>query len=293
MPRRSRKLAVVFHGIKNQPWVESVCRDIRAALASAPTIEVEFADPEGSSAEQLRILESCLQRPVDALIVLPIDPPAVGPVLRKFRAAKVPVIVMGNDVGDPDLFDACVLGRQHQFGKEVGEFFVRTMGGEGNLVEIGGQPVSPMTLERAAGFREALTPHPNMTIVQVCHGDWLYDKALKEFSRLLDRNEPFDGVFAHNDAMARAAIDAAGQHSREEELLIVGIDALPSAVRLVSQGRQAATFLNPSPGKDAVFLLLALLNGEPCLKQVLLNTWPFESSARIKAWQKRRRDRSR
>jgi ribose transport system substrate-binding protein len=293
MPTNPRKVAVVLHRIKDQKWSERVRCDIEvalegAALAGTPPIEVTFGDPEGSSIEQIRILESCLRQPVDALIVMPIDPRAVRPILRKFKAAKVPVIVVGNDVGDPDLFDSCVLGHHRQFGREVGAFFVRTMGGEGDLVEIAGLAVSSITSDRSAGFQEVLAPHPRMRVVGACYGDWLYDKAFAEFSRLLDRHERLDGVFAHNDEMAAAALDAASEHHREEQLLVVGIDALPSAIKLVSTGRQAATFLYPSPGKDAVYVLLALLNGEPCLKRVFLHTWPYRSNARIREWQGRR-----
>jgi len=254
----------------------------------APPIEVEFVDPEGNSARQISILENCLRQSVDALIVMPIDPRATHHILRRFKEAKVPVIVVGNEVADPELFDACVLGHHHQFGKEAGAFFADTMEGEGNLVEILGIAASPITRDRSTGFQEALAPHPRMQIVDTCCGDWLYAKAFDEFSSVLDHHPHLDGVFAHNDEMAAAALEVARQHGREDELLIVGIDALPSAIKLVNQGRQAATFLYPSPGKDAVHALQALLNGEPCMKRVLLKTWAYHSNSRIAAWKRRR-----
>jgi len=298
MSARPKKLAVVLHRLKGQAWSEIVRRDIEsalagAALAGAPAIEVEFADPRGSSSEQIAVLERCLEPRVDALILMPIDPPATFPVLRKLKRAGVPVIVVGNEVEDPALFDACVLGHHRQFGKEAGEFFASATDGEGDLVEIAGIAVSPITRDRSAGFKEALAPYPHLRIVDACHGNWLYEKALQEFPRLLDRHPRLDGVFAHNDEMAAAVLEVARGRGREEELLVVGIDALPSAIKLVNEGRQAATFLYPSPGKDAVYALQAILNGEPCMKQVLLKTWPYHSNTRIRAWKEQRARRPR
>jgi ribose transport system substrate-binding protein len=290
---RAKTLAVVLHRLKAQAWSDAVRRDIEtavagAALAGGPPIEVEFADPNGDSAEQVSILEGYLERRVDALIVMPIDPPATSSTLRKFREAKVPVVVVGNEVDDPDLFDACVLGNHRQFGREVGDFFASTMAGEGDLIEITGVAVSPITRDRSAGFREALAPYPRIRVVDACQGDWLYERALQEFPRLLERHQKLDGVFAHNDEMAAAVLEVARRQGREDELLVVGIDALPSAIKRVNEGRQAATFLYPSPGKDAVYAVLALLGGEPCMKQVLLKTWPYHSITRIRGWLKHR-----
>jgi ribose transport system substrate-binding protein len=287
------KLAFVPHQLRGQPWVEGVCRDIETALAGAklagaPTIEVECADPCGRPAEQIAILKRCLKQPVDALIVLPIDPLTVHPILRGFREAGIPVIVVGNVIEDPDLFNARILGDQRQFGREVGEFFAATMKGEGDLIEMAGIEVNAITRDRSAGFQEVLARYPRMRIVDTYYGDWLYEKAYREFPMLLNRHKQLDGVYAHNDEMAAAVLEVARQCGCEEDLLVVGIDAVPSAMKLVNEGRQAATFLNPSPGKDAVYALQALLNGEPCMKQVLLKTWAYQSNARIKEWQKRR-----
>ena len=142
MPARVKKLAVVLHRIKDQPWSASVRHDIESLLEDDPSIAVEFFDPEGSSVEQIRILESCSRQPVDALIVMPIDPVAARPVLRKFRDARAPVIVVETMSGTP-MYDACVLGNHLKFGREVGEFFVKAMGGEGDLVEIAGIARAP------------------------------------------------------------------------------------------------------------------------------------------------------
>ena len=289
MSTETKKLAVVLHLIEEQPWGLMVAGDIKKVLAHHPSIQVQFADPGGDAAEQTRILDRLLDENIDALIVAPIDAAAVNAPLRRYRDAAVPVIVIDNEIDEPELCRSVILADNHRFGREVGEFFAQVMGERGDLVEILGIPTSKPTPDRSAGFREALAGRSEMRILDSCIGNWKYTDALRGFTLLLARHERIDGVFAQNDEMARAALDAAARAGREAEMLIVGIDALPSSIRLVAQARLAATFINPSPGKDAVYALLAILNGEPCMEKMLLKTWPFRSNFRVEAWQKRYR----
>lgn len=289
MPVGATRLAVVLHMLKNQPWAVRVKRDIESVLLGHPSIQAEFADAGGDPAAQDRLLEEHLDKGVDACIVVPIDAERIRPVLRRYQEANVPVIVIGIDVGDEKLYQAVILGDHLQFGREVGAFFATAMEGAGSIVEILGIVASTVTTDRSQGFRESLAAYPRMQIIDTCVGDWTYDRALREFAQVLSRHKRIDAVFAHNDEMASAALDAAAAVGREAEMLVAGIDALPSSIRLVSQGRLAATFLYPSPGKDAVYALLAVLNHEQCLKRVMLHTWPFRSNSRIRAWREARR----
>jgi ribose transport system substrate-binding protein len=283
------RLAVVLHLLKDQPWAARVKRDIESVLASHPSIRAEYADPGGDAGEQVRLLETYLAQRVHALIVVPIDTASVQKPLRSFQDAKIPVIVIGADVGDDQLYQAQILGNQPQFGREVGSFFAEVMDGAGDIVEVLGIVASSVTSDRSKGFRQAIAGYPKMRIIDSCVGDWRHEPALREFTQVLARQPRIDGVFAHNDEMASAILQAASAVGREAEMLVAGIDALPTSIRLVSQGRLAATFLYPSPGKDAVYALLAILNGEHCLKRVMLQTWPFRSNSRIEAWKSARK----
>jgi ribose transport system substrate-binding protein len=290
----SPRVAVVLYMQKNQPWSDVVRRDISDVLGARPSISVEFADPEGNADKQLRLLEGYLEerQRVSAVILAPIDPQRTRPLLEKYRAADIPVVIVDTDVGDSALYRAIVLVDNRHIGRQVGEFYVEATGGVGDIVEIRGIKSTAASTARAAGFRQAIAGHPKLRIVEECAADWLYDRAQREFARILTRRNGIDGVFAHNDEMARGAYDAAVEAGREDEMLITGIDALPGVngvIRMVSQGRLAATFLNPSPGKHAAMAALAIIDGEPCLKKTLLKSSSFQSNKRIRAWRDGRR----
>jgi ribose transport system substrate-binding protein len=289
VPPTSQIVGITLHQIKNQPWSQQVVEDLRSALAGSSGIELRFFDAEEDAGKQRSFLEELLTAKPSALIILPIDAPALRSTLRRYRAAGVPVIVLDNDVGAPDAQDVFIVADNVQFGRSIGEFFVEAMGGHGEVVEIAGMRNTQAARDRSAGFREAIAS-TSVRIVGSVEGKWLADAARAEFGRVLDRCPRLDGVFAHNDEMACGAWDAAVSVGREDELLITGIDALRGnrGLQMLIQGRLAATVMNPSPGPAAAEALLALLRHEPFMAQTIRRTALLRSNERIRCWQARR-----
>lgn len=287
------RVAVVPHMLKDQPWGARFREDLEGALATHPEITLELADPAGDPVVQLRMVEAYLQAGVRALIVAPLDNDILKPVLREYLAAKIPVIMLDSDPGDPTLYRTLIIADNRQFGRKIGEFFCEVTGGTAQLVEIRGMPSTSGAQDRSEGFREAIAHRPGIRLLESVVGSWLYTRARDEFGRVLLRHPRIDGVFAQNDEMARGAWDAAHAAGREEEMLITGIDALRGerGLQLVLQGKLAATLINPPSGRAAADALLAVLRGEPCMQRTVLQTSMFRSKDRIKAWQEARRAR--
>lgn len=286
-----KKVGIILHILKDQPWAALVKQDIEKGLGNKPGLELEFADPLGQAGKQVEFAEKFLAEGVAALILLPVDAERIKPVLRKYKSAGVPVVVLDCEVDDPELYDAMILADNLQFGRKVGEFFIEVLEGRGKIVEILGIRSTTGAKDRATGFREALKGHPGIEIVEQISGEWLYENAKREFARVLNRVERIDGVFAQDDEMGRGAYDAAVEVGREKEMLIAGIDGLrgdDGGIKLVMAGKFAATFINPSSGKDAVEAVARLLRGETPLKKTLLYTSPFKSNQRIEQWRKDR-----
>jgi len=287
MPRTTH-VAVILHILRNQPFGEIILKGIRDVLDERPSCEVEVFDPQGRAEEQVRALEH-LKSGLDGLIVSPLDA-SVGPLLKTLRASGVRVVAVDNDIGDPDAQDALVMADNHSIGATLGLFMKEVMEGVGDIVEIRGIDGCPCH-DRAAGFRRAISDQPRMRIIESCAGDWYYDLARESFASVLERHPHIDAVFAQNDEMARGALDAAAAVSREEALLVTGVDAVPGAfgIKLISRGRLAASCLNPPSGKQAALALLAALDGEPFQARTLLPTSILRSNDRIQSWQARRR----
>lgn len=284
------RVAVVLHLIENQPFGLMFKEDFEASfLAAGRAARIEFADSHGSPAEQVKHLERLLGGRVDALVVAAIDPAAVKPILRRYRDAGIPVVAVDNDLDAPDLYRTIILADNRLFGRKLGEFYVEVSGERATIAEIRGIATSAGAALRAQGFREALAGHPRMRIVDTLPGDWMYDKARDALARWLPAHPEVDGIFAHNDEMARGAFDAARAAGRERTLLITGVDAIKGeGLSMVAQGKLAATILKPSAGRPAASQVMAILDGEPILDRLVLQTSLLRSNERIREWQGQR-----
>ena len=92
----------------------------------------------------------------------------------------------------------------------------------------------------------------------------------------LATNSEIDVVYAHNDPGAHGAWLAARAAGREDDMLFVGIDALPhEGQQYVGQGIMDATFLYPTGGSEAIDLALEILSGAEVPKHITLGTRLF------------------
>lgn len=288
----TRKVAVVPHRMRDQPWGTRFREELQAALVDHPEIVLELSDPEGDPVLQAHLVEKYLRQPVDALIVAPLDPELIRGALQRCGTPGVPVIAVDTDLEAPELYRALILSDNRQLGRRMGEFFVEVTGGAADLVELRGVPTTTPAIERSEGFREAIAG-TGVRVVQSLVGNWLYSLAHQELARLLPGLPRLDGVFAQNDEMARGALDAASEAGRTDELLVTGVDALKGerGLQLVMEGKLAATLLNPVPGRQAAAALLAALEGRECAPRTVLQTSLFRSPERIRAWREHRKGR--
>ena len=105
--------------------------------------------------------------------------------------------------------------------------------------------------------------------------DWLRDEAKSQMEMALQAHEKIDLVYAHNDPMAYGAFLAAQQVGRENEISFIGIDALPGpdgGVKMVLDGKLAATFYYPTCGREALQLAAEILSGDEVPRKISLET---------------------
>lgn len=228
------------------------------ALAVCNTL----ADPR-RLADYLRFLRG---RGVDALILsggsLSLDD------LAAVHASGLPAVLIGRPLdGAPpfpyvavDNLGTARLATQH---------LLET--GRRRLAHLAGPPAQTTMLDRAAGFREAVTASPSTT-GEVLITDGTPEDGVRVVLSVLQRPpaEQPDGLFAATDRLAAAALAAALDAGIRvpEELAVIGFDDLAIAPFLrpaLSSVAQPAYEL----GARAVALALALSRGEQAVSEVL------------------------
>ena len=262
-----------------EPWRVQMDADVRAAAAGHDNLRVIFKDAQNNSLTQRAQVEELVQQGVDLIIISPKEAaPLTGPVADAYRQG-VPVIVLDRAVQGEE-YTLFIGADNVRIGREAGRWIREALGGEGKIVELKGLMTSTPGQDRHQGFLEglALDGNPGLEIVFEGETAWLEPNARKEMESALATSPRIDAVYAHNDPAAHGAWLAARAAGREEEMLFVGIDALPhEGQQYVAQGILDATFLYPTGGAEAIDLALRILAGETVEKKLVLGTRLFTS----------------
>jgi ribose transport system substrate-binding protein len=263
-----------------EPWRVQMDADVRAAAAGHDNLRVIFKDAQNNSLTQRAQVEELVQQGVDLIIISPKEAaPLTGPVADAYRQG-VPVIVLDRAVQGEE-YTLFIGADNVRIGREAGRWIREALGGEGKIVELKGLMTSTPGQDRHQGFLEglALDGNPGLEIVFEGETAWLEPNARKEMESALATSPGIDAVYAHNDPAAHGAWLAARAAGREEEMLFVGIDALPhEGQQYVAQGILDATFLYPTGGAEAIDLALRILAGETVEKKIVLGTRLFTTA---------------
>jgi ribose transport system substrate-binding protein len=188
--------------------------------------------------------------------------------------AGIPVIVLDRAVqGDKY---TCFIGADNvAIGQAAGEWLAKRLGGKGKIVELKGLMTSTPGQDRHSGFRRGIQG-TGIEVIFEADMKWLEPNARREMESALARFDKIDAVYAHNDPGAHGAYLAARSSGRDEDIIFIGIDALPhEGIAYVKQGILHATFEYPTGGAEAIDVALKILKGEEVPKKIVLGSRVF------------------
>jgi ribose transport system substrate-binding protein len=196
-----------------------------AAAEANPDVDVVVLDAGGDVARQIAQIEDLIQQEVDAMIIWPTNGQAVVPAVRMAHKAGIPVIVTNSNIAEEGFeFIASFSGPNNiQQGASSAELMCEALGGEGNIVQISGQPGYTTAIERSAGFQDRLPEVcPNVTLVDSQPGNWNREDSQRVMEAFLVQYDDIDGVYAGDDNMGAGALNAALASGRAEGITFVG-----------------------------------------------------------------------
>ncbi|WP_170755905.1 substrate-binding domain-containing protein [Ruegeria lacuscaerulensis] len=260
-----------------EPWRVQFNKDLRAEADLHDNVELIIADANDRTEKQVADVENFIRQEVDAILISPKESAGLTGVVEQATDAGIPVFVLDRNV-DTDKFVQWVGGDNELIGREAGKFAVEQLGGagsaKGTIVEIWGGLGTQAAHDRANGFHEAFEGEDGVTfLLDQQSGDWKQDQAYDIMSTALRNYEDISMVYGHNDPMAYGAYLAAKDAGRADDIIFIGVDALPGeGVTWVANGELSATFLYPTPGAEGLRQALKHLKGEEVPKSVVMGT---------------------
>ncbi|MFA5816397.1 MAG: sugar ABC transporter substrate-binding protein [Bacteroidales bacterium] len=234
----------------------------RARELNVKLIEV---DGQGKAENQISQVENFLALDVDAIILNPFDQYGSAPVVSIAKREGKPIVVLNAVVVNLDKADAYVGSNDQEAGRIAAGYIAQLLNGKGNIALIRGPNGHSAEIQRTEGIMEVLIKHPDIKIIFDQSGNWDRTQGLELMENWLSTGKPLQAVIAQNDEMAlgaQKAIEAAG---RQNDILVIGIDAIPDALRAVKEGRLCATVFQDARGQGSLALELAvkLCEGKP------------------------------
>jgi len=236
-------------------FLEQAVKDKAAQLGG---IEVISLEAENNVSKQISIIEDMIVKGVNGVLLVPIEVEAVIPAVEALNKANIPVVTVDRRIKeDAPVKVLCHVGADNtEGGRNAARYIVEKLTekyGEpkGTVIELTGTPGAGPAIDRSAGFNEIIKQYPNITVKSQT-ANFRRDDGMKVMEDFIMSTPQIDAVFGANDEMILGAIQAlqASGKFKVEDVITVGFDALPEALKLIEEGTLDAT-IEQFPGKQA------------------------------------------
>jgi len=240
-------------------------------------VDVVVLDAGGDVARQIGQVRNLIQQQVDAIIIWPTNGQAVIPAIRQAHSAGIPVVVTNSKIAEAGLeFISAFSGPDNvQQGISSAEMMCDALEGEGQIVQISGQPGYTTAMERAGGFEERLAEVcPDVELMETQPGNWNRERAQRVMEDFLTKYDRIDGVYAGDDNMGVGALNAAKGADRADEIIFIGATNFAVGYDAIQRGEYYGSIYQ-SPVDDAEAALqtaLDVLAGEEVPKMNFFET---------------------
>lgn len=240
---------------------------------------VTVMDGKNDQAEQNNQINNFIAQGVDALIINPVMTSAADQIIATVKDAGVPTVLINREPTADQMaaYDKLVyVGCDaRQSGTMQGELILDTankgdINGDGKVsyIMIQGDPENIDAQYRTEFSVKALTD-AGMEVeeLDLQRGDWDRNKGQEIAQNDLAKfGDEIEVVFCNNDDMAIGALQAiqAAGRTVNEDIYLVGVDALDAALNEVANGNMTGTVLNDANGQaqGAVQAMEDLLGGK-------------------------------
>jgi inositol transport system substrate-binding protein len=239
-----------------------------AYFAGVEDVEIVLQDSVEDVIRQQDMVNTLIAQKVDALIVVPVDTSAMGPIVKAASEADIPLcFVNRNPYAGKDLPEnVYYVGSQEIIaGQQQMNYMGELLGGEGGVAILMGKLDNEGALKRTEGNESVIADkYPGINVLAKETGNWQRDQGMVLTENWLTAyGSDLKGILANNDEMALGAVEALRAAGRED-IIVMGVDAIPDAKEAVGKGTMAATVLQDAvgQGEGAAKLIHSVLKGE-------------------------------
>jgi inositol transport system substrate-binding protein len=219
------------------------------ANENSAEIEIEFTDAKEDMAKQMDQIENFLVQGKDAIVVVPVDTSAAGPIISNVTKEKIPLVFVNRNPGKlPD--GAYYVGSEEIVaGKLQMEYLAKQLDGKANVAILMGKLDNEGALKRTEGNELIAKDYPGIKILDKQTGLWQRNEGMMKTEDWLNRfGSDLNAILCNNDDMALGAIQAL-KDSNRMDIMVIGVDATPDGKASVKSGEMNATVFQDAAGQ--------------------------------------------
>jgi inositol transport system substrate-binding protein len=245
-----------------------------------PDVELTIVDAANDTAKQVGQVENFLAQGMDAVIILPVDTAATGPMTKAVVKAGKPLVYVNRKPSNLPKGVVYSGSKSIEAGIMNMDELGKAMGGKGNLVILMGELSNEAAIGRTDGIKQVVKEKfPNIKIVREQTGNWKRVEGKTIMENWLASGQEINGVASNNDEMALGALQAIKAAGKLGKIPVGGTDGSHDALESMDKGELNNTvFQDPvGQGNEAVNAAYLLVKKQPNPKVVDDNIWiPYQ-----------------
>jgi inositol transport system substrate-binding protein len=256
-------IGITYQNLQNEFIIN--IQDAVRAEAKKLNVNLIESDGQGNAENQISQVQDSITRGVDAIILNPYDKEGSAHAVDLAVQAHKPIVVVNAIVSNLEKANAYVGSEDAEAGRIEAQRIVDVLHGKGNVVIIHGPNGHSAEVQRSEGIRDVLAKNPGIKVVAEQTANWSRAEALTLMENWLSSGQKIDAVLAQNDEMALGALKAIEAAHKEGQIAVIGIDAIPDALKAVADGKMVGTVFQDAKGQGtlAVDLAVDLVQGKP------------------------------
>lgn len=236
-------IAVIPKGTTHEYW-----KSVNAGAAQAGKdlgVSIVWKGPlqESDRAGQIAIVQQFVSSGVSGIVLAPLDDTALVSPVASAKAGKIPVVIIDSALKETAGTDfvSLVATDNHQGGLLAGQKLAQILGGKGKVVLMRYAEGSASTMQREAGFLEAVKKSPGIQIIeQNRYAGATQGEAQTNAMQMIDTLRRADGIFCPNESSTLGMLQALRQNELAGKVKFVGFDATPPEVSALQSGQISA-----------------------------------------------------
>jgi ribose transport system substrate-binding protein len=227
-----------------------------------------LVDQKSSESTMVSATQDLIDQGINALIISPFKPDALGPIVDAAKAKKIPVVVDDIGGGGTD-YDVIVISDNDKGGVMAADHIAAVLkerpSATKKVASISCEPSAVYAARRNTGFEKRIK-ELGYTVVASLSANSKQEEGYKVAKDILSAHPDVAAIFCGNDPMAVGAAQAVADSGKSgvKDVYVVGFNGDEIALQAIKAGQMGATIqqVPEEMGKMTVQLATKLMNGE-------------------------------